>query len=71
MGLRGWARGPSAVLARLLLWALSCRMASSVCFRALPLVVLREGEVAEIKRLEGHLVDALAPRGDEGRGTLR
>ena len=33
--------------------------------------VLREGEVAEIKRLEGHLVDALAPRGDEGRGTLR
>ena len=26
---------------------------------------------AEIKRLEGHLVDALAHTGDEGRGTLR
>jgi len=24
-----------------------------------------------IKRKEGHLVDALALRGDEGRGTLR
>ncbi len=24
-----------------------------------------------IKRFEGHLVDALASRGDEGRGTLR
>jgi hypothetical protein len=24
-----------------------------------------------IKRLKGHLVDALAQRGDEGRGTLR
>ena len=28
-------------------------------------------EDAGIKRKEGHLVDALALRGDEGRGTLR
>ena len=26
---------------------------------------------AGVKRREGHLVDALALRGDEGRGTLR
>ena len=30
---------------------------------------LRDG--LAIKRFEGHLVDALASRGDEGRGTLR
>ena len=28
-------------------------------------------EAPGIKRKEGHLVDALALRGDEGRGTLR
>ena len=27
--------------------------------------------VVGLKRFEGHLVDALALRGDEGRGTLR
>ena len=32
---------------------------------------LRVTEDAGIKRKEGHLVDALALRGDEGRGTLR
>ncbi len=29
------------------------------------------GRGREFECLEGHLVDALAPRGDEGRGTLR
>ena len=29
------------------------------------------GPRAKLKRKEGRLVDALAPRGDEGRGTLR
>jgi hypothetical protein len=33
-------------------------------------VPLRVG-MSVIKRKEGHLVDALALRGDEGRGTLR
>ena len=33
---------------------------------------LRMADLREVlKRREGHLVDALAPRGDEGRGTLR
>ena len=43
-----------------------CHLGSDIC-RLWP----AEGEAAEIKRLEGHLVDALALRGDEGRGTLR
>lgn len=28
-------------------------------------------DVDDLSSNEGHLVDALAPRGDEGRGTLR
>ncbi len=32
---------------------------------------LRMTDLEVLKRQEGHLVNALAPRGDEGRGTLR
>ena len=33
--------------------------------------VSAHGDRKALERIEGHLVDALVPRGDEGRGTLR
>ncbi len=59
---------PAAGRTRLVAQAVGVPLSATIGVRVR---LLREGEVAEIKRLEGHLVDALAPRGDEGRGTLR
>ena len=47
-----------------------CFVVSMGGFRASGLS-LRQGIVFCSQAKEGHLVDALVPRGDEGRGTLR
>ena len=65
------------------LWAGCCRLGSyevlksltfgltgGSCFVCWGFAPVRDG-VRRDQASEGHLVDALAPRGDEGRGTLR
>ena len=49
-------------------WLFRCELRRSLARRACPCV---QEVVFCSQAKEGHLVDALVPRGDEGRGTLR
>src|SRR6516164_11677047 len=72
-GLLSWSRFPGE-FASCRAWAL--RLALAPVRGGVPGCVFPVGDPAgrtasRIRRNEGHLVDALALRGDEGRGTLR